>query len=148
MAVVVTQEGALRIWSQIFGISSIGYPYLHLFSTQHTPAHGDTEATYAAIELVVSGYAPFALTQPPVNWSLAAIGAGAQATYTTVSWTFTAAATVWGYWLADQTNTYSLWAEVFPTSFVYGSQGGVFSLQLVPWLASYPDVGGIPCTSP
>jgi hypothetical protein len=145
VAICVTQEGAIRIWQQILGISTIGYPYVHLFGSQHTPAHTDTEATYAAIELAAAGYAPILLGQPSANWTISAIGAGAQAVYLTVSWTFTAAATVWGYWLSDQTQTYSLWAEIFLSSFVYGSSGGPFTLQLQPWLASAPTVGGIPC---
>jgi hypothetical protein len=146
--IVVTQEGAIALWRAMLGIAPIGYPYVRLFGTAHTPAHGDTDSTYAAIELAVAGYAPIQLTSPAANWTLAPIGAGAQATYLTLAWSFGAACTVYGYWLDDGSHTYSLWAEAFPSPFVFGVSGGPLTLQLVPWLASWPDIGGIPCTSP
>lgn len=147
--ICLTNEGAVLLWQDILGLASIGYPNVHLFGTAHVPAHTDTESTYAAIELPGGiGYAPIALTNPGVDWTLTPIGAGAQAAYLLLTWTLTGAASIYGYWLSDQTNTYSLWAEEFATPFIYGSGGGAFNLQLVPWMASAPDSGGIPCTSP
>jgi hypothetical protein len=144
--IVVTQEGASRLWLQVFGIASIGYPYVHLYSNNYSPQHTDTYSTYAPHELSGGGYSPIQLVNPSANWTIAAIGAGAQASYVMITWTFTGAQTLWGYWLSDGTNTYSLWAEQFASSFVYGSGGGTFLLQLQPWLASQPSVGGIPCS--
>lgn len=145
MSLVVTQEGAIRLWQQLLKIVDIGYPIVHLFGAAHTPAHTDTEATYAALELSVAGYAAIQLTQPGANWTIAAIGAGAQASYLVLNWTFTAGCSVYGYWLSDSTNTYSLWGEAFASPFVYGSSGGPLSLQLQPYLASNPSVNNIPC---
>lgn len=144
----VTQEGAIRIWQATLGILPIGYPFVHLYGASHVPIHTDTDSVYAAIELAVAGYAPIQLTSPGADWTLTPIGAGAQAAYLTLSWNFTAPCTVYGYWLDDGPRVYSLWAEQFPSPFVYGAGGGPLTLQLLPWLASYPDVAGIPCTSP
>lgn len=136
MSLVVTQEGADRLWRQILGLASLGVPQLHLYGSSHVPAHTDTYSTYASIELAVSGYAPVALA--PGNWTLAPVAAGAQATYNTISWTFNGACTVFGYWVADAANQYALFAEQFVNSFVYTSSGGMFSLILPPTLTSTP----------
>lgn len=145
MSLVLTQEGAFEIWSQILGISSIGYPWVHLYSALHAPAHTDTYATYGAIELAVGGYAPIQLASPATTWTIAPIGAGAQAVHLTISWLVTGACSIDGYWLADASNTYSLWAELFGVVYTYPAGGGTFQLTLPPWLASSPTVSGIPC---
>ncbi|HKV98064.1 MAG TPA: hypothetical protein VJR90_11340 [Gammaproteobacteria bacterium] len=147
--IVVTLEGAVALWRQILKIIDIGYPICHLFAMPHTAAHTDTEATYAAIEVPAGvTYAPIQLTQPPANWTFSSIGSGYQAQYLNLQWVFTGAVTVYGYWISDGTNTFSLWAETFAGQFTYGAGGGVFNLLLTPWLASWPDVNSIPCSAP
>lgn len=145
----VTQEGASLLWQQILGLGSIGAPWVHLFVAPYVPQHADTYATYAALEVPLgNGYAPIQLTPPAVNWSIAPIGAGAQAQYQTIMWAFTAGTTVRGYWIADSTNSYSLWAENWGNPQFYPAAGGLLVMQPLAWLASFPDVAGVPCTSP
>lgn len=136
---VVTQEGATLLWQWMLGILTPTNPIVHLFGSAHTPAHTDTESTYAAIELPsANGYAPIVLTSPGTNWTITPDPVGAKATHTAISWTFTAALTVYGYWLSDNSGTISLWAEAFNPAYVFLAGGGVFPLTLPPLLFSQP----------
>lgn len=139
MALVLTQEGGLQLWKYLLGISPAIIPAVHLFGAAHSPAHTDTESTYAAIELAGGGgYAPISLSGPTVNWTLGKIPAGAQATYISISWTFTGTQNIFGYWLSDPANMYSLWAEAFAAEYQFPANGGVFTLVLPPTLTSQP----------
>lgn len=146
MALVVTQEGAGVLWNQILGIASIGHPYLHLFGSAHSPAHTDYEAIFHAIELpTAAGYAPILITPPGDIASIAPITPGALMTTVPFVWYFTTAYTVYGYWLSDQTNTYSLLAEELAVVYTWTPGPWSFQLTLPIWLASQPSSGGIPC---
>lgn len=135
MGLVATQEGCAALWQQILGIESIGLPNVHLVGRPHTPAPTDTYATYAAVELVVSGYAPKSLVNPAVDWTIAAVPTGAQAAYLTLSWSLGGACVVYGYWLSDAANQRSLWGEAFASPDTF-TAGGLFRLQLPPTLTS------------
>lgn len=143
MAQVLTQEGALLKQRTIIGLAPVmGQPFLHLFSSAHNAAHTDTEATFAAIEAAVSGYSPKLMSTG--QWVLAPIADGAQMTYPLLTWNFLAAVTIYGYWLSDNSNTYSWLAETFANPFVFGPGGGTFSLQFVTYDVSQPFTLG-PC---
>lgn len=146
MAMVLTEEGAGVLWNQILQISSIGNPIVHLYGSAYSPVHTDTYATYAALELdTVHGYSPIAYTLPAAVQSVTPIGAGAQATLVTVSWNFSFAYTIYGYWISDQTNTYSIVAEEFGEVYTWSPGAWMFYFSFPPWLASQPSIGGIPC---
>jgi hypothetical protein len=136
--VVLTQEGGIYLWKVILGAATPGPYVVHLFASDYQPQHTDTLATYAAIELVVSGYAPIQLVNPSTLWAITAVPYGAQAAYQQISWAFAGACTVYGYYVVESTNTWSVWAELFATPFVYGSSGGPFGLQLIPSQISCP----------
>lgn len=138
MSLVVTQEGGSALWKQILQITELGVPNVHLFGSAHEPAHTDTYATYAAIELAVAGYAPIPLADPATDWSIAPIPAGAKATYVAITWVFTAACAVYGYWLADASDTYSIFAEQFAAPYVFPTAGGTFPIVLPPTITSTP----------
>jgi len=145
VAQVLTEEGGLALWRQILQISpGIGYPVVHLIGGNHVVIHADTEASLAAVELAVAGYAPITLTSPGPNWTLSTLADGAQAVHTPLSWAFTGACLVYGYWLSDQTNTYSLLGETFSAPFTYGAAGGPFTLNLTSYIVSQPFTLG-PC---
>jgi hypothetical protein len=146
MSLVLTQEGASLCWSMIWDLGrDIGIPYCHLFGSAHSPSHTDTQSTYAGIELIAGGYAPYPLVNASVRWTVAPIPPGAQAAYQTIVWSLTSACSIYGYWLSDQSDTYSLWGELFAVVYTYPSVGGVFQLALLPTLTSTPSVAGVPC---
>jgi hypothetical protein len=135
---VLTQEGGVLCWKYILGFTPSAILHAHLFAAPHTPAHVDVYADYAAIECAASGYAPIPLVNPSVDWTLAPTAYGAQAAYITISWTFTSATTIYGYWLSDSSDTYSVLGELFASPFPYGGGGGTFTLQIPPSLISCP----------
>jgi hypothetical protein len=135
VGLVATQQGCAALWQQLWGIESIGLPNVHLVGQPHQAAATDTYASYAAVELIAGGYAPKSLVNPAVDWSIAPVPNGAQASYITLSWSLTTACTVYGYWIADQANQRALWGETFAAPFVLPSNF-LFSLQLPPTLTS------------
>lgn len=152
MALVATLEGELALWGQILSINSIGYPVLHLFNQPHTPLHTDTAATYAAIEGGPPGYGPVALTQPAANWTfqdwpVPPPFTAVLATYQPITWQFTGAGTIYGYFVTAEGSNVALWGEALGP-FIFTALGGTFTLQLMPWLASQPSAQGVPCITP
>ena len=139
MSLVLTQEGASTLWKWVLGITPLNTPNCHLFGEAFTPQHIDTEATFAAYELPrAAGYAPIALATPAEDWTISPISQGAQAVYYPLLWMLTAQVTIYGYWLSDFSNTYSLWAEEFEDPFPLPFGGGYFSLILPPQMVSLP----------
>lgn len=144
MAIVLTEEGGQVLWNTILGLTpAAGLPRVHLLGANHAIAHSDTETVLVASEASGAGYAPI-LVSPAASWVVATLADGAQATYPTLTWTFTSAITIYGYWLSDNTNTYSLFGETFTNPFIYTSSGGVFLLNLLSYLVSQPFTLG-PC---
>jgi hypothetical protein len=139
MSAVLTQEGGIFLWQYILGINPVQPLVCHLFGASHTPLHTDRQADFAAIELPTGGgYQPIILTNPSVDWTLAPIAQGAQATYLQLQWSITNAVQVWGYWLSDFNNHYALWAEQFAPPDAPYHMPGVFELLLPPTLTSSP----------
>lgn len=101
---VIPDEGeavALAAW---LGKMAAAVPLtLRLFSNNHTPAHGDTVASYT--EVTGGGYAAFALTA--ANWVITP-GSPSSAAYAAHLFTFTGATTapgtVYGYYITDNNN--------------------------------------------
>lgn len=139
MSLVVTQEGASRLLTWILSITPPVIPVLHLLGQPFNPAHHNTLSDFAANEVGPGvGYAPLPLSSPRANWSLSGLVTGYQAQYVVVNWTFTGAATVFGYYVSDDSFAVSLWGELLAASFPYGPSGGVFALQLPVQLTSQP----------
>ena len=138
---VLAQEGA-EIWlGSMTGGTGPPYPDIHLMGTAGTPIHTWTAANYAALELpLANGYAPISLATPGSDWTQAAIPAGYQYTSIVLSWTFTAALTVYG-WYALFHNISIAWGgEEFVPVFGFPSGGGLFTWQLPLQLISCPGV--------
>lgn len=126
----MSQEGGFQLLRWMLSIRTPSIPTLHLLGQPYIPHISSTLSLYAAAELASGiGYAPLALSSPAAFWTLSGLPDGAQAQYITVSWTLTAAATVYGYYVSDDVFGVSLWGEQFASPFVYGSGGGVFAMQ-------------------
>lgn len=130
MALVMSEEGGFRLLNWILSMAAPVVPTLHLLGQAYTPHFNSTLSLYAANELALAaGYAPLQLTSPRASWTLSGLLDGVQAQYLAVSWTFTAALTVFGYYISDDTFGVSLWGELWPSPYVYGSSGGVFAMN-------------------
>jgi hypothetical protein len=138
MALVLTQEGGLRLWLQILGLGTIGQPFAHLLGSPFTPSHSSTYADYAAAELGVAGYSPQQVSNAPGQWAFGPVTAGQQAVHLALPFGMTVDCTIYGYWIADSANTYALWGDLFSTPWSYDHTIPPFYLTLVPNLISVP----------
>jgi hypothetical protein len=139
VALVATQEGTNRLLTWLLQLATPVIPTLHLLGQPYQPLHTSMLSNFAANEVAHGiGYAPVALSPPKAGWTLSGLTDGAEADYLTVSWTFTAAATVYGYYVSDDTFSVSLWGELLAQSYPYGSGGGVFALKIPLQLTSQP----------
>ncbi len=103
---------------------------LRLYTSNTTPAEADTAATYT--ELAVAGYA--AITLAGANWTLTE-GAPGQAAYPQQTFTLTAAATVYGYYMTRASSGRIALAERFTAApFVLPSGGG--SIKITPQITA------------
>lgn len=101
--------------------------YLRLYSNNHTPVLNESPSNFT--ELTTSGYA--AVTLSTGSWTVTDTSGVVVATYPQQTFTLTASATIYGYYLTDSGKTKVYWAEIFaggPISFSSG--GGTFLLSL------------------
>ena len=92
---------------------------IRLYTNNRTPAPTDTLAGYT--ESVASNYSAFRLFG--TQWTVSSgVTAGATATYAQQSFNFSAADTIYGYFVTSQQSAVLLWAEIFT--------GGPFTLPV------------------
>ncbi len=101
---VIPNEGKAVALAAILGKTAAATPLtLRLFSNNHTPAAGDTNASYT--EVSGGGYAAFAFTA--ARWSITSADPSV-ATYASHSFTFTGviggSGNVYGYYITDNNN--------------------------------------------
>lgn len=101
---VMPDEGEAVALAAMLGKTVAATPLtLRLFSNNHTPAHGDTNASYT--EVTGGGYAAFALTG--ASWTVTP-GSPSTAAYAAHSFAFTGATTapgtIYGYYITDANN--------------------------------------------
>lgn len=141
MALVMTEEGALRLLQWMLGAARKVLPYVHLLGQPYTPHETSTISTLAANEVGPAvGYSAQQIVNPTGNWTLSQITAGAAGQFLTLTWTFTAAVTVYGYYLSDDSLPVSLWAELLGSAYVWSAAAPVFGLQLALQLINLPGV--------
>jgi hypothetical protein len=134
----MSQEGANRLLTWLLGVAAPILPTVHLLGQPYTPLTTSLLTNYAANQVGPGiGYAPVQLTSPRASWTVSGLQEGAQALYLPVNWTFTAAVTVYGYYISDDNFGVSLWGEALSPAFVYGAGGGVFALEPYLYLVNF-----------
>ncbi len=98
----------------------------HLYTNNKTPAPTDTLANYT--ESVASNYTGFRMFGS--QWTVSSgVSAGATATYAQQAFNFSAADTIYGYFVTSQQKQVLLWAEIFTGGpFILPSSGGTIAL--------------------
>jgi len=140
MSLVLTQEGAARLWQWLLGLVPPAVANVHLLGMPYIPTHTSTLSALAANEVTGdTGYSPRALFHAAADWTISGLPTGAQAQYITVSWTLVSAPAVYGYYVSDDAFTVSLWAEQFASPWTNPGPPGVMALQLPPTLTSLPS---------
>ena len=109
MTLLVPDVGELNLLNRALGKVTPTNLTLALFTSNTTPADGDTLATYTKMTLTF-GYTDLTLTM--ANWTVTTIANVASATYAQQTWTFTGAAgNQYGYVIHDGTSL--VYAERF-----------------------------------
>lgn len=120
MSLLVPNEGEVLFLSYALNKTSPADVKLHLFTNNHTPAEGDTTASYT--ESTAAGYSAKTLTGS--SWSISTTSGTSTASYAAQTFTYTAAETVYGYYVTNNAANKVLWAELFPSAFAIPSGGG------------------------
>ena len=126
MSLVVPNAGELIILQYMVNKTDPGDLILHLYSNDQSLV----EATVLAnlTENTEAGYAEATLAG--ADWSTALVSTNtATASHTEKTFTFTAGATVYGYYVTDNSKATLLWAERFSGApFVLPSGGGTIAI--------------------
>lgn len=111
MPLLTPDVGEVEALKRIVNYSSSGDLILHLFTSNTTPAEGDTVSTYS--EMSGMGYASKTLTGS--SWTIQTDGGTSTASYPQQSFDLTsgAGASVYGYFVTNAAGTILMWAERF-----------------------------------
>jgi hypothetical protein len=130
MTLVVPNIGDQKSLAYIVGSATNGNLKLHLYNNNYTPSKGDTLSNYT--ESIGAGYAAQTLTS--TTWTIATVSNVTTATYSAVTFTYTGADNLYGYYVTDAASANLLWAEAFPSVFNIPSAGG--SVTVTPVLGA------------
>lgn len=136
MAFVISNEGEKLLLEAAVGKVAAGALKLRLYTSNTTPGHADTVATYTEMG-AVQGYS--LITLATATWAAGVAGTGtgtAVANHASIGYaqqTFTAsgaggAQTVFGYFITDSGGTVLLGAEKFATSKSYAIAGDAIKI--------------------
>lgn len=123
MALLVPNVGEREMLARI--LNGTDKSKIHLYQVDKTPAETDTAAGYT--EVNTGGYALITLSS---TWTIG-VADPTEASYVQVSFDFTSAATVYGYYVTDNANSILLWAEKFSDG-PYNIPSGGGSVKITP----------------
>ena len=127
MSLVMSSIGDVESLKRVLNYSAADDVKIHLFTNNHTPVAADTLSNYT--ESTATGYGAVTLTG--TDWTISTIGGVTTATHATaVTFTYTAAENVYGYYITNNASTVLLWAELFSTYCPIPSGGG--SVSVIP----------------
>jgi hypothetical protein len=123
MAIVGTKVGDGVFLAQMTAL----HMELRLYVNAHAPGYDDDPTAY--VEPVGGGYG--VADMPAVNWGVANADPFSYGFYPPITYAFTAAVTVRGYFVLVRGTTQILFAEAFTAPFVFGAGGGPLQISLV-----------------
>lgn len=136
MAITISNEGEKLLLEAAVGKTAAGNLKLKLFTSNTTPGHEDTVATYTEMG-AVQGYTEKTLTTSSWNAGTAGAGSGtatsnkASITYAQQTWTADGtggAQTVYGYFITDSAGTVLLGAERFASAQTFSTSGDLIKI--------------------
>jgi hypothetical protein len=136
MPLIVPDEGERRLLEYLVGKTAPGNLVLHLYtnsvdlSTETFTASSFTEAASVNTSSSSSATGYQAVTLQGSNWTSSTIAGVSAAVYnTSITFTFSNAQSIYGYYVTDTSNRI-LWAEEFPGApFTLPSTGGEISIR-------------------
>lgn len=105
----------------MLGLAPATDKVIHLYKNDVTPSSSSVIGTFT--ECTEFGYAPQTLAMGDWSVALDMTGTGAIGSHAPITFTFTEAVTVYGYYVTD-TGVNLLWAERFTMPFSLGAGGG------------------------
>ena len=126
MTLVVSNVGDVLALNRLLNVASTADVVCHLFSNSYSPQKTDTVSSYT--ECSAAGYA--AITCTGASWVVATVSSVTTASYPAITFNFTGAQTVYGYYITDSAGTTLLLAEAFPTALAIPSGGGSVTVTL------------------
>jgi hypothetical protein len=127
MPLLVPDVGEVELLSRMLNKGATGDVILRLYSNNYTPVEGATVASFT--QCTAAGYAAKTLTG--ASWAVATNAGTTEASYAEQIFTFTAAQTVYGYYVTNSANTIALWAEIF-TGAPFNIPSGGGSVKVTP----------------
>lgn len=112
MALVVPDlHGEILMLKYIVGLADATNPVIHLFANDITPT--DSTVIGSLTECTIAGYAPITLVSS--NWTVGQVSGITTASYSERTFSFSTAATAYGYYVTDTTGGGGLllWLERF-----------------------------------
>lgn len=124
MALLAPDVGEVEILKRALNYSSADNCKLKLYINNYSPVEGSAVGNFT--ESTASGYSTKTLTGS--SWSISTTSNVTTASYAAQTFTYTAAETVYGYYVVNNAGTIVLWAEKFSSAFVIPSGGGSISV--------------------
>lgn len=125
MALVVPDFSELLILQYIVNMLAPSNPVLHLYKNNYTPVESSTVINF--VENNETGYVPVTLVAS--SWTTTSLSGVSTAVYSAQTFVFGTAATIYGYYVTNISNSL-LWAEQFSSSsFVLPSGGGSVAIS-------------------
>lgn len=109
MPLLVPDVGEVNLLSRMVNKIATGDVKLRLFKNNYTPVEAATAASFTQAN--AAGYAEQTLTG--ATWTVATNAGVTEASYPERTFNFTAADTIYGYYVVDSAGTTVLWAERF-----------------------------------
>lgn len=128
MAFITTYSGEVSLLKYMLNFAPADNKVLHLFTNNQTPAQSDVLSNYT--ESVAAGYAASTLTG--TAWTISTVAGTSSAQYAQQTFSFSAAETLYGYYITDNAATQVIWAERFAAApFTMPVSGGVVDITPV-----------------
>lgn len=125
MSLLVPNEGEILLLQYMVNKTAPDDPVIRLYTND--PSLSDTTTFAGLTQCSASGYAPITLTG--ANWTTTQVAGVTTAEYTQVTFTFGTAASVYGYYVTDQSSSKILWVERFSGApFSLPSGGGTVAI--------------------
>lgn len=125
-AVVPDAVGEILMLQYIVGMVNADNPVIHLYANDHTPSDSTVIGDLTEVA-TATGYAPVTLLS--TNWTTTQSSGVTTAIYSEQTFTFTTAATSYGYYITNESNQL-LWLEKFGTgTFAIPEGGGSISIE-------------------
>ena len=124
MAFVVPVVGEIEFLKRIVGLSTNGNIKLCLYQNDYVP--DETTTIVNLTECTATGYGQITLTSS--SWTTAQVSGQSTASYPEQTFTITASATIFGYYLLDAANNLLLVERFGTSAFVLPAGGGQIAI--------------------